>query len=504
MSTAPKTVQSKDSALSEKGLKAGSVGLIGAVVIGVSCIAPAYTLTAALGPTVSEVGVHLPAIFLVGFIPMLLVALGYRELNNAMPDAGTSFTWATRAFGPWIGWMGGWGLIAATIIVLSNLAAVAVDFFYLMLGQVFSNPSLADLSKILPLNIATTLVFIAVACWISYRGMETTKGVQYVLVAFQLLVLGWFAVSAFSHVANGTAFDATAISPDWFNPFAVDSFTTFTAGVSLSIFIYWGWDVTLTMNEETRNPEKTPGRAATVTVLVIVIIYMTVALATLSFAGVGDTGLGAGNPENQSSIFAVLAGPVMGPFAILMSLAILSSSAASLQSTFVSPARTLLAMGHYRAISPKFGRISPTFKSPSTATIAAAIAAAGFYVITRTVSENALWDTITALGMMICFYYGITALACVWYFRASAFSGVRSFFFKFLAPLLGGVILLVMFVKTAVDSLDPAYGSGSSVGGIGLVFILGMGVILLGVVVMLVMYRVRPEFFRNFSRRVGN
>ena len=66
--------------LSEKGLKAGSVGLIGAVVIGVSCIAPAYTLTAALGPTVAEVGVQLPAIFLVGFIPMLLVALGYREL----------------------------------------------------------------------------------------------------------------------------------------------------------------------------------------------------------------------------------------------------------------------------------------------------------------------------------------------------------------------------------------------------------------------------------------
>src|SRR6476469_4843698 len=83
--------------LSEKGLKAGSVGLIGAVVIGISCIAPAYTLTAALGPTVAEVGVQLPAVFLVGCVPMLLVALGYRELNNAMPDAGTSFTWASRS-----------------------------------------------------------------------------------------------------------------------------------------------------------------------------------------------------------------------------------------------------------------------------------------------------------------------------------------------------------------------------------------------------------------------
>jgi amino acid transporter len=65
---------------------------------------------------------------------MLLVALGYRELNKAMPDSGTSFTWATRAFGPWIGWMAGWGLIAATVVVLSNLAGIAVDFFYLMLS----------------------------------------------------------------------------------------------------------------------------------------------------------------------------------------------------------------------------------------------------------------------------------------------------------------------------------------------------------------------------------
>ena len=98
-----------------KGLSTKSVGLVAAVFIGVSCIAPAYTLSGALGPTASEVGEHLPAILLVGFIPMLLVAVGYRELNKDMPDSGTTFTWGTRAFGPWVGWMGGWGLLAATI-----------------------------------------------------------------------------------------------------------------------------------------------------------------------------------------------------------------------------------------------------------------------------------------------------------------------------------------------------------------------------------------------------
>ena len=71
--------------LSKKGLAEGSVGLLGAIIIGVSCIAPPYTLTGALGPTASEVGEQVPAIFLVGFVPMLLVAFGYRELNAAMP-----------------------------------------------------------------------------------------------------------------------------------------------------------------------------------------------------------------------------------------------------------------------------------------------------------------------------------------------------------------------------------------------------------------------------------
>ena len=495
--TETRAAQAAASGLGNKGLSKGTVGVLGAVVIGISSIAPAYTLTAALGPTVAEVGTQLPAIFIAGFLPMLLVALGYRELNSAMPDSGTSFTWATRAFGPWIGWMGGWGLVAATIIVLSNLAAVAVDFFYILLAQLTGNDAIAELTTNLWVNIPTTLVFIAAACWISYRGMQTTKAFQYWLVAFQLIVLAWFAIAAFGHVKNGTAFDPTPISLDWFNPMAVESFGAFAAGISLSIFIFWGWDVTLTMNEETKNPDKVPGRAATITVLVIMGIYMVISLAVIAYAGVGDTGLGAGNPENQESIFAVLAGPIMGPFAILMSLAILSSSAASLQSTLVSPARTLLAMGYYKALPATFGKISPRFMSPSVATITAGAAAAGFYVITRLLSENALWDTITALGLMICFYYGGTALACVWYFRREAFDSVRNVFFRFLAPLLGGVILLVMFVSTARDSMDPDYGSGSNIGGLGMVFILGVGVLLLGVAIMFYMRGRSPGFFKG-------
>lgn len=483
--------------ISKKGLSVATVGLMGAVVIGISCVAPAYTFTAAVGPTASAVSTQVPAIILVGFIPMLLVAFGYRELNNRMPDSGTSFTWATRAFGPWIGWMAGWGLIAATVIVLSNLAGIAVDFLFLLIAQITNNPDIADLTANPFINVAVCLAFVAAAAFISYRDMQTTQKLQYVLVTFQVAVLLVFAGVAIWHVLAGDAFDATPFDWNWFNPFAVSSFSAFAAGLSLSIFIFWGWDVTLTMNEETKDPDRTPGRAATITVLTIVLLYLLLAVALIMFAGVGTGELGLGNEGIQSNVFFYLSGPILGPLAFLVSLAVLTSSASSLQSTFVSPARTLLAMGHYGALPPAFARVTPRFFTPGFATIVSAAVAAGFYAVMRFISNDVLQDTILTLGMMICFYYGLTAFACVWYFRKQWFDSVRNVFFTFLFPLVGGVTLAVLFVTTLIDSMNPDYGSGSSLFGLGLVFVLGATIIVLGIVLMVWQFVRRPAFFRG-------
>ncbi|WP_309065486.1 APC family permease [Microbacterium sp.] len=483
--------------ISQKGLRAGAVGVLGAVVIGVSTIAPAYTLTASLGPTVAEVGTQVPAIILVGFIPMLLTAFGYRELNRVMPDSGTSFTWGVRAFGPWIGWMTGWGLVAATVIVLSNLAGIAVEFLFLLIAQLSGNAAIADLAFNPFINVAVCLLFMLGATLVSYRDMQTTQKVQYVLVGFQVVVLVLFAVVAIFKVLQGEAPEPTAFSWSWFNPFEVSSFSALAAGLSLSIFIFWGWDVVLTMNEETKNPEKTPGRAAMLTVLVVVSLYLLLSIGLVMFAGVGTSGLGLANEDISANVFFALSDPVLGPLAFLVSLAVLSSSAASLQSTAVGPARTLLAMGYYGALPPKFAKVSPRFFTPGYATIVSAVVASVFYAVMRLLSESVLTDTILSLGMMICFYYGLTAFACVWYFRKQWFDSARSFFFTFLFPLVGGGILAVLFVTTLVDSMDPAYGSGSSIGGVGLVFVLGVGIILAGAVIMIWQAIRRPAFFRG-------
>ena len=323
---------------------------------------------------------------------MFLTAYGYRELNRSVPDCGTSFTWATKAFGPYTGWLCGWGAVLATVIVLSNLAGVAVTFFYLFIARV------TGISRV--------------------RSCSPSR-------------------------SPGTG---STRSPGSRSPRS-------SPGVIGSIFAFWGWDTCLTVNEESKDATKMPGRAAIVTVLTILLTYLLVAIAAMMYAGVGAEGLGLGNEETSSDVFGALAEPVMGQWpSLLLFLAVVTSSLASLQTTFLPPARTLLAMGEYQAIPTRFAHVHPRFQIPSYATLACGIATGAFYTIMTLLSEEVLSDTILTLGIMICFYYGLTAFACVWYFRRELFASTFNIVFKFLFPLIGGLMLAAVFIVSVVDS----------------------------------------------------
>ena len=220
------------------------------------------------------------------------------------------------------------------------------------------------------------------------------------------------------------------------------------------------------------------------------------------FAGIGSTGIGLGNEETASNVFGALATPVLGDrLDVVLFFAVVASSASSLQTTFIPAARTMLAMSVYKALPHGFSRVHPTYRVPSYATLVSGIGTALFYGVMTWVSEDVLIDTIYALGLMICFYYGLTAFAAVWYFRRELGRGIGDLFLKGVFPLLGGLTLAALFFKLCFDSVDPAYGSGGSILGVGSVFVIGVGLLLVGVVVMFVWQARAPAFFRGETLR---
>ena len=383
----------------------------------------------------------------------------------------------------------------ATIIVLSNLAGVAVQFLYQFISSAVNSEMISGLWENKLISVATVLVLLAIATYIAYRGIDTTEHVQLVLVSFQLVMLLLFTVMAIAK--SGASEVGEPFSLSWFSPAGL-TLSAFITGLSFSIFAFWGWDTALTVNEESKNSDTTPGRAALLCVLSILLTYLLVSVATQMYAGLGESGLGLTNPEVSDNVFGNLAVPILGhPLDLALFLAVLASSAASLITTFLPTSRTLLAMGSYRAMPKAFAKLHPVHKTPKVATFTAGIGAATFYTVMTVLSERVLTDTILALGIMICFYYGLTAFGCIWFFRHQLFSIAYNVVFKFLFPRLGGLGLFFVLIITLRDSADPAYGSGASIGGIGLVLILGLGLILLGLIFMFIMRARQPEFFRG-------
>ena len=487
-----------------KGLKSGALGLVSSVVIGVASTAPAYSLAATLGYIVILVGLQAPSIVVLAFVPILFVSIGYQQLNKREPDCGTTFTWATKAFGPKTGWMGGWGIIAADVLVMSSLAQVAGQYVFLLFGanSIGENPASGWV-------LLVGLLWMALMTYICYRGIEISARIQQGLLSLEVVVLIIFAGTALVKVYGNNPPD-TAIKPalSWFNPFHVTDLNTFAQGIILMLFIYWGWDSAVSVNEETKDRDKTPGRAAVISTVLLLVTYTIVTLAAQSYAGVGDKGIGLANPDNSSDIISVVGNAVFGSsgFGTVMSklliILVLTSAAASTQTTILPTARTTLSMAAYKSIPRRFAKIHPRYLTPTQSTVWMGVISGVLYLALNFYSDGGLIaDAVTAIGMMIAFYYGLTGFACTWYYRHELTTSPRDFVLRGLIPTLGGLMLFSGLILTAFQDWKPdnSYVVWTTPWNwqIGWAFLLGVGSIVVGVVLMYWASKVYKPFFRG-------
>jgi amino acid transporter len=469
-----------------KGLRTGALGLASTVVIGVSSTAPAYALAATLGLLVGVVGVHAPGVLVLSFVPMLFVAVAFRELNHADPDCGTTFTWASRAFGPSVGWMGGWGIVAADVVVMASLSEIAGRYFFLLFG----------LDQLAASRTAVTIagvLFIAALTWVCYRGIEISARLQAALLAVELVALLAFAVVALVRVYSGHA-PAGAVHPaaSWLNPFSGGA-STLADSFLLSVFIYWGWDCAVSVNEETRDSSRTPGRAAVLSTVLLVAIFALVSTASIAFAGPGFVA------SHSDDVLGAMSSAVLGSSAgKLLLLCVLTSAAASTQTTILPTARVTLAMSTFGALPGRVARIHPRYLTPTVSTAAMGVVSAVCFVVLKVVSTSVLADSAAAVGLLIAFYYGLTGFACAWFFRDQLRTSTRNLWLRGVLPVAGGAALLVAFALS-VKSYLPADSSATSLWGMGGIFVIGVAALVLGLVVMLVLRRRSADFFGGLT-----
>ena len=123
------------------------------------------------------------------------------------------------------------------------------------------------------------------------------------------------------------------------------------AGLILGIFIYWGWDSTVSVNEESADPTEGPGKAAVVSTIVLLGIYVLVSVSAQAYHGVGFL------KDNSDDVLSSLGTDVLGsPLDKLLIIAVLTSASASCQTTILPATRSALSMAAKRAAPRTSGR----------------------------------------------------------------------------------------------------------------------------------------------------
>jgi len=478
----------------DKGLKRNAIGYISNVVIGVASTAPAYSLAATLGFIVADpgVGVHAPAVLLVSFLPILLVASAYKYLNRADPDAGTTFAWTTRAFGPSAGWLTGWAIFLADVLVMASLSAIAAIYTFKLFG-------FTELGESKAATVVAAILWIALMTWICYRGIELSARLQRYLLTFEVAALVLFAIVALVKVYTGHPAGSIQPEASWFNPFDMN-FKDLLVALLLGIFLYWGWDSGVSVNEESEDPAEGPGRAAVVSTILLVVIYLVVSSGAQAFHGVGFIA----NEENAEDVINALGTPVFGGGAVgwilvhALILCVLTSASASTQTTILPTARTTLSMAHWKSIPALFGTVHKRYLTPTASTLGFGALSIVVTVPLLLLSTSVLEDSLIALGIPVCLYYGITGFTCAMYYRRELTKSVRNFMLLGVGPVLGGLIFFGIGGYAIYFYGKAENAENQSLAGITLPLWFGVGGMLLGVILMLVS---RPCFRPFFSRK---
>ncbi|WP_433163021.1 APC family permease [Kribbella sp. CA-247076] len=408
-----------------RSLRRDALGLGSSTAIGIASTAPAYSLAVSVGLLAGYVGAAAPLILAVSAVPVILVALCFRELNRTEPDCGTTFPWTEKAFGLGTGRMVGWTTVMACVLVMSNLAQVAAVYTYLLLGL----DGAAD-SRLAQAGLGTA--FILVMALLAYRGIRVAATTQFVLLTIEVVALLWFAVNAFREAGSVDVLGGATGDGAW------------AAGVLVAVFLYWGWDSSFSVNEESRDPRRTPGIAALIANGFLVLLYVVVAWAAVAYAGVDPLAEIA-----DDDFFAVLSNDLLGTAGgKLLVGAVLVSALASTQTTILPTARTMLSMARRDAFPGQFARISARYQTPTVATWVFAGTSVVVYASLVLTSDAVLADSVAAVSLLVSLYYVATAAAVPVYFKGELRERLVQ---RVVVPVLATVSFAVVLVLAVAD-----------------------------------------------------
>lgn len=430
-------------------LAENALGIGESIVMGTAGAAPAFSISAATATLVASVGTLAPASILYCGIMMFGIILAFMHLNKLMVNAGASYAWVSHIFGKQLGFFAGWALMVASAVFMVSGSTPAATATLRLFA-----PELVHHLNAVTLVAALWLTLIAI---VVVKGIKAASYLQVVMTGVEVIVLIAIIIGGFYQYIK---LPAHPISVSWFS---LTAFTPslFATGALTAVFFYWGWDVTLNLNEETKNAKHAPGWGAFWSILIIILLFMLFMVTTL---------LVLSDREIQSSgtnvVVALMDKIFPKPWGMLAILSIIFSSVGTLETTILQFTRTLFSQGRDKILHPRYATLHQTWNTPWLAVVFIWMFGMIFLFLSTYFStiNDLIKVSVDAIGFQVAFYYSLTGFACAWYYRKMWKNSLELFGYV-IWPIASSVFLsfIAIYSIPTFDTITIIVGMGGIV-----------------------------------------
>jgi len=398
------------------------LGLSSLVLYGIILIQPTAPMPL-FGAAASLARGHVVTTILIGMFAMLFTAISYGRMANVYPSAGSAYTYVSREIHPSLGYFVGWGMI----------------FDYIMnpiICVIWISKAAINLIPEIPFGVyavAFTCLFTAM----NLRGIESSSRTNSIIATGLGVVIILFLAAAVRYLF----LNPPANAAEWTRPFydpKTFSFRSVSAGASLAVLTYIGFDGISTLSEEVHNPRRNI-LLASVLVCIITGILASVQVYFAQMVWPGTTF------PDQDTAFCYVAGKAGGQWLFqVVNMALLVATIGSGAGAQLGAGRLLYGMGRDNAIPGKFfAKINPKTHIPSNNIILiGVIVLGGVFLLSYPLGAQLL-----NFGALIAFM-GVNLSSFIHYFLRND----RKTFGHFIVPVLGFTVCLYLWFSLGIKA----------------------------------------------------
>ncbi len=415
------------------------------VLFGLAYMTPMIVL-GIFGIIASETGGASASAYLFAMVAMVFTALSYGKMAAAYPVAGSAYTYVRRTIDSRVGFLVGW--------------AVLLDYFFLpmviwLIGGAYLSaqfPAVPFAVWIIGFIVATTLLNLV--------GITVAEKANYLLMAFQVLVVIFFVGLSIAYVAGGGGTGTVLSSTPFWNGTA--SVAGIAGGAAIAAYSFLGFDAVTTLTEETRDPRRTMPRAILLVALIGGLIFVLVSYTTQLVRPGGEFD----GPDASASAAFDIAGQIGGTlFSSIFLAGLVIAQFASGLAAQAGGSRLMYAMGRDSVLPHRFfGFLHPRYRTPVLCILlTAAVGLVALFIDVATSTSFINFGAFTAFTMV-----NMSVLAYYLRHRRDAAGRSLPVLGYLVLPIIGAVIDL--YLLTQLDA--TAILLGLSWLAIGLIYLL--------------------------------